>query len=114
MQLILHKETKKLQKCYTEFAYYTSRLLEETRLLTVKHYRKARKQFISAASKSIELGNTLNNEWRLVIENLDVKLSGLTKEERSDLLLELNSKLGIQSEFTKILLCLLHSSTCCL
>lgn len=45
----------------------------------------------------------MNDEWGMVIKSLNTKLSDLTEEERSDFLLKLNNKLGIQSEFTEIL-----------
>ena len=52
----------KFQDQYTHFAYYTNKLLENTKYIMVKNYRTMRKHFKIVGEKISEIGDFVNSK----------------------------------------------------
>ncbi len=75
MRTMLPKETRELEETCLSYGYYLNKIIEETRRVTLKNYRKMRKHMKQVADDQIELFKKCAERWIATSQHFNDKIS---------------------------------------
>ena len=94
MKIMLPKETKDLEERCLDYGYYLTKLIDETKRMNVKNYRKMRKHLKQVADDQADLLKKTSERWAATSQHFSDKISKRSQAARDALLKKITNDLS--------------------